>query len=275
MSSLSDVEKRYLERLLDMGSGYVLDFSDPTFGEFFRKYNVHIHGPSYQNYGTSKAKKLRAFWDTASDPLVGRVLQEMLDIYEADCDLNNKPRDEALLRRCRDIVDRMLGQKKDPKKETVEDFLQKDFRIPELHKLPIEAPVARIVEGRIKEARAAFSAQAYLSVIFLCGSILEAVLLGAAQREPARFNQSPSSPKSGDGKVKPFHEWTLSQFIETASVINLIKKDVLKFSHGLREFRNYIHPYQQLVSGFTPDGHTAKVCFQVLCAALADIAGER
>ncbi len=45
--------------------------------------------------------------------------------------------------------------------------------------------------------------------------------------------------------------------------------------HGLRDFRNYIHPYEQMVSGFTPDDHTAKVCFQVLKAALASLAGER
>jgi hypothetical protein len=50
---------------------------------------------------------------------------------------------------------------------------------------------------------------------------------------------------------------------------------VKKFSHGLREFRNYIHPYEQMVSGFAPDEHTAKVCFQVLKAALASLAGER
>ncbi|WP_294535684.1 hypothetical protein [uncultured Rhodoblastus sp.] len=55
----------------------------------------------------------------------------------------------------------------------------------------------------------------------------------------------------------------------------LLKRDVKKFSHGLRDFRNYIHPYEQMVSGFSPDEHTAKVCFKVLKAALASVAGER
>jgi hypothetical protein len=66
-----------------------------------------------------------------------------------------------------------------------------------------------------------------------------------------------------------------AQFIDTACDVQLLKLDVKKFSHGLRDFRNYIHPYQQMVSGFTPDEHTAKVCFQVLKAALASLAGER
>ena len=34
MSDLSNVEKRHLERLFGMGSGYVLDFSNRTFEEF-------------------------------------------------------------------------------------------------------------------------------------------------------------------------------------------------------------------------------------------------
>ena len=118
------------------------------------------------------------------------------------------------------------------------------------------------------------SVGAFLSVIFQCGSVLEAVLLGAAQKEPEKFNRSKSSPKQ-DGKVKPFQDWSLAEFINVAHDIGLLKPDVQKFSHGLRDFRNYIHPYQQLASRFRPDEHTARVCVQVLKAALADVAGER
>ena len=76
-------------------------------------------------------------------------------------------------------------------------------------------------------------------------------------------------------KVRQFQEWTLANFIDVASDVGILKLDVKKFSHGLRDFRNYIHPYQQMISGFTPDEHTAKVCFQVLKAALASVAGDR
>ena len=99
--------------------------------------------------------------------------------------------------------------------------------------------------------------------------------LGAAQKEPARFNRAAASPKANDGKVKHFPDWSLAQFIDVACEIDLLKPDVKKFSHGLRDFRNYIHPYEQMVSRFTPDEHTAKLCFQVLKAALASVAGER
>jgi hypothetical protein len=276
MSTLTVIDRRYLEKFLGMSSGFVLNHSDKTFGALFNRHAIDIHGPKYQTHGTSKANKLRSFWDTESDPVVGKVMAGMVDEYTVDCELNKTEIDSALLEKVRGIVSRLNGKPQAAKPaQTADEFLTNEFTIPNVHKLPIEAQVLPIIEGRLAEARKALGVGAHLSVIFLCGSVLEAVLLGAAQKEPARFNRATASPKGTDGRVKQFPDWSLAQFIDVACEIDLLKPDVKKFSHGLRDFRNYIHPYEQLVSGFTPDEHTAKVCFQVLKAALANVAGER
>jgi hypothetical protein len=276
MSSLTVIDRRYLEKFLGMGSGYVLNYSDKSFGAFFSRHSIDIHGPKYHTHGTSKANKLRAFWDSESDSVVGKLMSGMLDEYVVDCELNKTDIDSAVLEKVRGIVSRLNGKPQAAKPaQTAADFLNNEFAIPNVHKLPIEAQAIPIIESRLAEARKALGAGAHLSVIFLCGSVLEAVLLGAAQKEPVRFNRATASPKARDGRVKQFHEWSLAQFIDVACEIDLLKPDVKKFSHGLRDFRNYIHPYEQMVSGFTPDEHTAKVCFQVLKAALASVAGER
>ena len=274
MSSLTMVDKQYLETVLDMAGGFVLDFSDRTFDEFFNRYDVNIHGAKYQTYGTSKAKKMRAFWEQEPDGLAGRALSELLDYYEASCDLRGRKRDSASLGKSREIVARLSGKSFETISASDKEFLNQEFQIPNLQKLPLDFVVAEIIKDRLEEARLCLSYGAYLSVIFLCGSVLEAVLLGAAQNEPEKFNRSPSSPKLND-RVKPFYDWTLSEFINVAYDVGLLKLDVQKFSHGLREFRNYIHPYEQVASSFRPDEHTAKVCFQVLKAALANVAGDR
>lgn len=276
MSTLTEVDKRYLEKILRMEGGYLLDYNDMTFGQLFSRHGIDIHGTKYQTYGTSKAKKMRAFWESEPDALVGKVLSEMLDVYEANCKLNDKGINTVVLQESRKIVARLLGKPQPaPPSRAGDDFLSREFTIPNIQKLPIEASAVSIIETRLVEARKALGAGAHLSVIFLCGSVLEAVLLGAAQKEPARFNRAAASPKANDGKVKHFPDWSLAQFIDVACEIDLLKPDVKKFSHGLRDFRNYIHPYEQMVSRFTPDEHTAKLCFQVLKAALASVAGER
>ena len=40
MSSINVTEQRYIEKVLDMGTGYVLDFTDGTFGAFFKRHAV-------------------------------------------------------------------------------------------------------------------------------------------------------------------------------------------------------------------------------------------
>ena len=57
MSSLTGADKEYLETILDMGGGFVLDFSDNTFDEFFSTYGIDIGSGQYQKYGLSKARE--------------------------------------------------------------------------------------------------------------------------------------------------------------------------------------------------------------------------
>ena len=56
MSSLTVIDRRYLEKFLGMGSGYVLKYSDKSFGAFFSRHAIDIHGPKYQALGTSEGK---------------------------------------------------------------------------------------------------------------------------------------------------------------------------------------------------------------------------
>lgn len=45
---------RFLDDLFEMGGGYVLDFSNPTFAQFFKdELNVDIDQPRFSAEGTS------------------------------------------------------------------------------------------------------------------------------------------------------------------------------------------------------------------------------
>ncbi len=185
MSSLTDIDKRYLERILAMQSGYVLDYNDATFGEFFRRHKIDIHGRKYQTYGTSKAKKLRAFWEQEPDTVVAPILSEMLESYEAACDLNGRDVDSGVLVKCREIVELLSGKPRVTTSETIESFLEMEFSIPNIPKLPVEPQVATIIEARLSEARKALSVGAHLSVI-LCVVVCLRVCCWALLRRAPR-----------------------------------------------------------------------------------------
>lgn len=64
------------EFLLQMQSGYVLNFSDAYFSKVFRRLSINIDEPEYSadKPGASKANRVRDFWEQEDDALVSDVL---------------------------------------------------------------------------------------------------------------------------------------------------------------------------------------------------------
>lgn len=153
-------------------------------------------------------------------------------------------------------------------------FLSNTFDI-DIDKLGIDANVSQVLKIRLNEIEICINNDVALASIFLIGSMMEGILLGTASLYPKIFNQAKSAPKDNNGKIKKFYDWTLNDFINTASEIGILKQDVKKFSHVVRDFRNYIHPYQQMAENFEPNKQTALICFQVLKAAIFEICEYR
>jgi Abortive infection C-terminus len=117
MSDLTHLEKRKFERLLGMSSGYVLDFSNRTFEEFFTDtVTRNIYDAKYAYSSGSKANRLRAFWQVEGNRIVGTLMGAMLDYGTSEGAFKDQG---PLLEECRKIVTR----------------LQRDTTVPELDAL--------------------------------------------------------------------------------------------------------------------------------------------
>lgn len=78
MVSLKRSEMRIIDDAFDMHGGYVLNFSDRTFAEFFEdEFNSEIYQEKYAFNGTSKAKHLRAFVECEDEYTVAQVLRKL------------------------------------------------------------------------------------------------------------------------------------------------------------------------------------------------------
>lgn len=278
MAIIKESDKRILESLFGMQSGYVLDFSNATFQSFFwNNFKVNINDQKYATYGDSKAKRLRAFWDTENNQVVGKVILELIEVSKSVNLTQGKKVTEtevALQNKAEQIANDLLGIIKQTAKseETIEDFLSKEFTEVSLDKLKIDSSVIQILNTRITEIQNSIKSKSALSCIILCGSVLEGILLGIASSKPKEFNQCDISPKDRNTQqVLQFNNWTLSNFIDVSHKLGFLGLDVKKYSHSLRDFRNYIHPYEQMSSNFNPDIETAKISWQVLKAAITDL----
>lgn len=77
------IDMRLLDDLFDMGGGYVLDFSDKTFTEFFAdELGINIDDPIYAMEGTSKAKRLRYFLKSSDLQVTVRTLLALWEYRE-------------------------------------------------------------------------------------------------------------------------------------------------------------------------------------------------
>jgi len=101
-SALGAADLRIIEQVLDMGGGYVLDFSNRTFAEFFADLDVEIEP---EDAGRSKANRLRAFLRAASTAECARVLHALLE-YRGE---REGDEGRASLKKYRAIVSRLEG----------------------------------------------------------------------------------------------------------------------------------------------------------------------
>ena len=211
-------------------------------------------------------KRLRAFWEIESNHVVGQVLQSLL---EYACTVEDVKPDEKI--KASKIINRLQGKQQEIEQGDEDEFLKQEFKDISLYKLNLDSVITEVLKQRIEEIKKCLKSKSALATIFLCGSTLEGILIGVAMNNPKIFNSANASPKKNDGKVLKFQDWTLSNFINVAKETGFLGEDVKKFSHALRDFRNYIHPYQQASQKFNPDEHTAKICFQVLKVAIHQI----
>ena len=112
MSDLTTYEKIKLERLFGMGGGYVMNFNNRTYSEFFiDNLNIDIDNEKYLISGSSKANRLRAFWRIESNYLVGILISCLLEYWQNmrnDIDEPISLEEQILFQECQKIAERLL-----------------------------------------------------------------------------------------------------------------------------------------------------------------------
>ncbi len=84
MPKIRPIDMATIDQIFEMEGGYVLNFSDRTFAEFFAgELNIDINDDAYYAEGSSKAKRLRYFLKQADVDLAVRTLRALWEHREA------------------------------------------------------------------------------------------------------------------------------------------------------------------------------------------------
>lgn len=110
MSDLNRIDKIKLEKLFEMSSGYVLNFSDKTFSNFFMdELKLNIDADKFNEGGSSKANRLRTFWRIESNYKVAKSIVILIEYYKVFYSENTKRIEENknLIEECLAIANRI------------------------------------------------------------------------------------------------------------------------------------------------------------------------
>lgn len=278
MSRLGTREKRVLESLLGMSSGYVLNFSDRTIGEFFDdELGIDFFDEKYNINSGSKANRMRGFWKSASDTLVAKSIRALCDYIEVEILTGNLKKEDFpddLLAKSIQIAN-WLDNPVEVSSEEEDSFLQSDYEDAELELSKSQTTLASVLVERIDEIRKCTASEASLSAVILAGSTIEGLLLDCALANTSLFLSSAKRPLKRDGSNVPINEWTLDNLIKVGHDVGVLDKNVNNFSNEIRNFRNYIHPNKQALEGFSPNKRSANIAAQVLMACIENLQTAR
>ena len=126
MSDLTAFEKIKLESMFNMKTGYVLNFSDRTFQEFFiNSVGLDLFDSKYETKGTSKANRMRTFWEKEDDFTVGKLLKDILYCIDELGRIDNTQKEELTK-----ISERLLQTSPVPDLDALQpNTEEKDFEI--------------------------------------------------------------------------------------------------------------------------------------------------
>ncbi len=146
---IRSIDMRLIDDLFEMGDGYVLNFSNKTFAEFFdEELGINIDDSRYDVEGTSKAKRLRFFLKTC-DPQVR--IQTLLALWEY----------------------REVDRRRNRTEETIQDAEEEFYSF-----------IERLGGKRPAEKKRASASQATTEIDPSLSSELKSKLLGVSQLEP-------------------------------------------------------------------------------------------
>jgi hypothetical protein len=275
MSTLSANNKRILEKVFQMEEGYVLNFTNRTFSDFFEtNYDINIYDDKFYGWSGSKASRMRSFWDLEDNDQVALLISDLLKYIGNEILLENlEMRDfpDRLVIKAGEIADELSEDASNSYDQEDAEFLNKEFSDMKKRIKNINEDTYQVIDQRIKEAQKCIENDCPLAAIFLIASTLEGILLEEAESNSQVIMSSDKVPRDKQDKIIQLDKWTLNNLIVVCTDVDMLSKNSSYYGGRLRGVRNFIHPREQLRQNFNPNLHLAKISLQVLRSCLDDI----
>ncbi len=114
--------------------------------------------------------------------------------------------------------------------------------------------------------------KAWKSCVILCGGVLEGMLLDVLKGTESLARSTYQKRKGKEGRDRD--QWDLVDLVNIAKDLGLLSKSAEYLSHGLREFRNLIHPGKQIRENVSLTQEEAEIAFNVVKVCLRELSSR-
>lgn len=121
------------------------------------------------------------------------------------------------------------------------------------------AKLRKILKRDYQELQRASIASCWKSVLILAAVAIETILVDLLLQHESAAKTASKAPKKPN-----IIDWDLADLINVCVERQLVSPGVEKLSHSVREYRNLIHPGNELRTGLTFDVEEAKIAIEVL-----------
>lgn len=121
-----------------------------------------------------------------------------------------------------------------------------------------DSDLRKIIERDYLEIQRAYIARCWKSVIILCGGAIETVLTDALLQNPTQAKSAKQAP------TQDISKWDLASLINVSAEIGIVSGGVEKLSHSIREYRNLVHPGNEIRNKLTFGEEETKIAIEVL-----------
>lgn len=136
---------------------------------------------------------------------------------------------------------------------------------PDFSKLIADPKMRLILDKRWLECTVCISSGAPLAAVVMIGGLLEGLLLARVHKETikAPIFTAKTSPRNKQGKTLPLNDWTLNNYISVAHELNWITVAAKDVGSVLRDYRNYVHPHKELITGVSITNDDAALLWEI------------
>ncbi len=280
---LREQESRFLAVRM---ARYVVEHIPPPYPETFSLTNTDAEGLVRLDLTDEEAaSRILAFFRQTGE--MGRLLDVPSIALSTDLPLEQVRQVAFQMRRdgVLDVYANMLYSLKPTMPETTEaaratptpapaapfDAAVQATPLPQLARLRMSADFERIILDRWAEACALENAGAYRMALIEYGSVLEGLLLARMEADLKAANTAKAAPKDNQLKTIPVAKWTLTTLLAVAHELGWLSRSVQDV-HGLvRDYRNYVHPREELKRGTVIDRSLSAVTRITVLHAAKDL----